>query len=103
MTLAISLGLVAHLGVAQPSAPKPVYFSLIVSYGEFGFDSSGGIPSVDIALNYINRSQILPGYQLMYEKPRNSKVGKILYHLSAHCVTVNHSVGHKYRFAVYTH
>ena len=76
VALAISLGLVAHLDAARSPDPKPVvYFSLIVSYGEFGFDSSGGIPAVNISLKYIDRNQILPGYQLMYERVLNSKVG----------------------------
>jgi len=76
LALAISLGLLAHLDAVRSSDQKPVvYFSLIVSYGEFGFDSSGGIPAVNISLNYIHRNQILPGYQLMYERVLNSKVG----------------------------
>ena len=69
VTLAVSL---ATLAVGY--AATPVYFSLIVSYGEFGFDSSGGIASVDIALDYINRTQLLPGYDLQYKSVRNSKV-----------------------------
>ena len=52
-----------------------VYFSLIVSYGEFGFNSSGAIPAVDIALDYVKRNQILPNYNLTYESARNSMVG----------------------------
>ena len=53
---------------------KPVYFSLIVSYGEYGFNSSGAIPAINIALEQMRKSNILPGYNLTYEVARNSKV-----------------------------
>ena len=59
---------------AVSQSSTPVYFSLIVSYGEFGFNSSGGIPAVDIALDYINRSHLLSEYELRYKTVRNSKV-----------------------------
>ena len=66
--------LVIYICAAVGQSATPVYFSLIVSYGEFGFNSSGGIPAVDIALDYINRSQLLPEYELQYKTVRNSKV-----------------------------
>ena len=48
---------------------------LITSFGEFGFNSSGAIPAADVALDDINRnSSMLPGYRLVYDKPRNSQV-----------------------------
>ena len=48
---------------------------LITSFGEFGFNSSGTIPAADVALEDINRnSSMLPGYRLVYDKPRNSQV-----------------------------
>ena len=62
------------LFAAVGESATPVYFSLIVSYGEFGFNSSGGIPAVDIALDYINRSHLLSEYELRYKTVRNSKV-----------------------------
>lgn len=52
----------------------PVYFSLIVSGGENGYRSSGAIPAVHIALEEIERHQLLPGYNLTYVKAQNSKV-----------------------------
>lgn len=59
--------------LAGPS--NNVYFSLIVSNGEFGYNSTGAIPAVDIALEYVKSNQILPDYNLMYERVGNSKVG----------------------------
>ena len=56
------------------STDKPVYFSLIVSYGEYGYNSSGGIPAINVALEQIRARNILPGYNLTYELARNSKV-----------------------------
>ena len=53
---------------------EPVYFSLIVSGGENGYRSTGGIPSVDLALEAVQKNQLLPGYNLTYDKIRNSKV-----------------------------
>ena len=50
-------------------------FMLITSFGEFGFNSSGAIPAADVALDDINgNSSVLPGYRLVYDKPRNSQV-----------------------------
>ena len=56
------------------STDKPVYISLVVSYGEYGYNSSGAIPAINIALEQIRDSNILPGYNLTYEEERNSKV-----------------------------
>ena len=53
---------------------QPVYFSLIVSGGENGYRSSGAIPAIHIALEEIERHQLLPGYNLTYVKAQNSKV-----------------------------
>lgn len=59
----------------------PLYFSLILSYGEFGFNSSGEVPAVDIALEQIYYADILPGYRLQYQSVKNSKVRlRVLYH-----------------------
>ena len=53
---------------------KRVYFSFIVSNGEYGYRSSGAVPSIDLALEAVQDLQILPGYNLTYETVRNSKV-----------------------------
>ena len=62
---------------------KQVYFSLIYSGGEYGYKSVGGIPAIDIALEAIEDQQLLPGYNLTYDTPRNSKV-KYSYLLCMH-------------------
>ena len=50
-------------------------FMLMTSGGQFGFNSSGYMPAVDMALEDINNdSSILPGYYLMYDRLRDSKV-----------------------------
>ena len=60
-------------------------FMFITSFGEFGFNSSGGLPAAEMALEDINNDpDILPGYNLVYDRIRNSKVysvAAILTHL----------------------
>ena len=52
-----------------------ITFMYIVSSGEHGFDSSGAIPAIDMALEDINgNDNILPGYNLVYDKVRDSEV-----------------------------
>ena len=63
----------------QSSDDKPVYFSLIASRGENGFNSSGSIPAREIALERINNETVLLGYNLTHEAARNSKVLYIRY------------------------
>ena len=53
---------------------KKVYFSLIISGGENGYRSSGGIPSIDMALKAVAKMEILPGYNLTYKDIQNSNV-----------------------------
>ena len=50
-------------------------FMMIVSYGQHGLNSSGALPAVDMALEHINSDpDILSGYNLMYDKVRDSMV-----------------------------
>ena len=70
--LFIAIVLLLHQDVQ--SDDKPVYFSLIVSRGENGFNSSGSIPAIEIALETIKNKAVLPGYNLSHEAARNSKV-----------------------------
>ena len=50
-------------------------FMLITSYGQYGYNSSGALPAADMALEDINSDpDILPGYNLMYDKVRDSMV-----------------------------
>ena len=62
---------------------KPVYFSLIVSRGEHGLNSSGVIPAVNISLEMIEQRQLLRNYNLTYVTAQNSKVGRLLYSISS--------------------
>ena len=68
--------IVTLVGVCAGEDTKPVYFSMIISGGEYGYNSSGGIPSIDIALEAVQRRQLLPGYNLTYDRIRNSKVAR---------------------------
>ena len=72
------------------STDKPVYFSLIVSYGEYGFNSSGGIPAINIALEQIRARNILPGYNLTYEVEGNSKVRSIIIASNCLCLLIQY-------------
>ena len=74
--LLIALSLLFSTTSAQDSSSKqPVYFSFIYSGGGAGgFDSSGVIPAVDIALEEIERNNLLPGYNLTYDQPIDSEV-----------------------------
>ena len=64
--------------LCQP--PAPVYFSFIYSGGGAGgFDSSGVIPAVDIALEEIERNNLLPGYNLTYDQAVDSQVWLAIY------------------------
>ena len=65
--------------VQAKNETKPVYFSLIVSRGEHGYNSSGVIPVIKIALDQIARQQILRNYSLTYATEQNSKVGRLLH------------------------
>ena len=64
----------AHLVRTENETVKTVYFSLILSKGEYGFRSWDLIPAIDLALEAIKDQQLLPGYNLTYESARNSKV-----------------------------
>jgi len=44
----------------------PLTFSLIVSYGRYGYNSSPSIPAIELALEHINNSGVLLDYELQY-------------------------------------
>ena len=44
----------------------PLNFSLIVSYGRYGYNSSPSIPAIELALEHINNSGVLLDYELQY-------------------------------------
>ena len=54
---------------------KNLTFMLVTSWGGFGYNSSGTLPAAEIALRNINnRPDLLPGYNLVYDQVRDSKV-----------------------------
>lgn len=59
---------------ATTAGRTPLTFSLIVSYGRYGFNSSGNIPAIDLALEHINSSGVLGDYELQYSTVKNSEV-----------------------------
>ena len=51
----------------------------VTSFGQFGLNSSGAIPAADIALEAINADpNILPGYDLVYDRIRDSEVSQLV-------------------------
>lgn len=69
---ALFLFLAASSGPA--SGATPLYFSFITSFGQFGYNASGVVPAVDLALEQINnRSDLLAGYKLGYLRLQDSK------------------------------
>ena len=63
--------------VSSPANDTKVYFSFIVSGGENGFSSLGGIPSIDLALEGVEKKGLLPGYNLTYDNISDSKVNML--------------------------
>ena len=62
-------------GLVVASQPQNLTFMMVASFGQHGFNSSGALPAVDMALEDINSDpDILPGYNLMYDKVRDSMV-----------------------------
>lgn len=57
----------------------PITFSLIVSYGRFGYNSSPSIPAIDLALQHIHSSGVLGEYKLQYLSVKDSEVSVSLY------------------------
>ena len=52
----------------------PLTFSLILSYGRDGYNSSGTIPAIDLALEHVNSLGVLGEYQLQYSSVKDSRV-----------------------------
>ena len=58
---------------------RTIYFGHITSFGKSGFNSSGAIPAVDLAVEHINNnSTILPRYKLMSTPVMDSGVSYII-------------------------
>ena len=63
----------AHKFACDTSKQPVLWFSYTTARG--AFDSSGGIPAVDLALEQINNSsEILPNYTLCYDSVKDSRV-----------------------------
>ena len=53
-------------------------FMFVTSFGQSGFNASGVVPAADIALEDINNHpDVLQGYNLVYDKVRDSQVEKL--------------------------
>ena len=76
MKLAAAISLLISLLPCTTAAQTPLYFSLISSFGRYGFNSSGTIPAMEIALERVEEMQILPGYKLENSPVRDSEVRK---------------------------
>lgn len=74
LLLVAALSSLQH-SVGGQSENTNLTFMLIISYGEFGFNSSGGLPAAEMALEDINSNpDMLPGYNLVYDRIRDSQV-----------------------------
>ena len=58
-----------------PQTNENLTFMFITSSGRFGLNSYGAIPAAEIALDAINAApNLLPGYDLVYDRVRDSEV-----------------------------
>ena len=75
-SVAVSIAAILLAIIHQSAAEdKNLTFMFITSSGLFGYNSSGTRPAADIALKMINeRSGLLDGYRLVYDKVRDSQV-----------------------------
>ena len=75
MAVRLILLCMASLGPGFVRPTTNLTFMFITSFGQYGFNSSGAVPAADMALEDINSdSNILPGYNLVYDKLRDSEV-----------------------------
>ena len=62
----------------QSAINRNLTFMFVTSFGQFGLNTSGVVPAADLALEDINTNpDILPGYNLVYDTVRDSRVGSI--------------------------
>lgn len=82
--LFLSLTLAVHSGTSSGATSLDLIFSFITSFGRFGFNASGVVPAVDIALEHINsHPDLLAGYKLGYLSVRDSEVSVYIYNARA--------------------
>ena len=61
--------------MSQTTASKKIiYFGHITSFGASGYNSSGSVPAVELAVEHINNNPILPGYMLVSTPVQDSGV-----------------------------
>ena len=69
----VSILMLSILEVVQSN--QNLTFMFMTSFGRFGLNSSRAVPAADIALEAINANpNILPGYNLIYDRVRDSEV-----------------------------
>ena len=57
------------------SNTRRIYFGHITSFGDSGYNSSGAVPAVELAVEHINNNpSILPGYKLVSTPVQDSGV-----------------------------
>lgn len=88
--VAIAWLLVLLLSWYEAAAQTHLYFSLIISFGRYGFNSSGTIPAMKIALDRVREMQILPGYVLENSPVRDSEVS--IDKLEGYCNSYNYAI-----------
>ena len=88
----IALLLLACVISAGGSAsPHNLTFMMIASFGQYGFNSSGALPAADMALEDINSDpDILVGYNLTYDKVRDSMVGQYVFNKQETAIDHSH-------------
>ena len=72
-TAAVTILLLLTINV-QDGVAKVLNFSLIVSFGLNGYNSSGAIPGIDLAVERIAEREVLPDYRLQYSEVQDSEV-----------------------------
>lgn len=62
--------------MSEGESIKNLTFMFITSFGQFGLNTSGVVPAANLALGDINANRdILPGYNLVYDRVRDSQAG----------------------------
>ena len=70
---------------------KNITFMFVTSFGQFGLNTSGVVPAAGLALEDINANpDMLPGYNLVYDRVRDSQVGCIKIRMTLYCYSTLH-------------
>ena len=71
----ILLSLVTLVSFGHATGVIPLHFSFIASLGHLGFNASGVVPAVNLALEHINaRPDLLAGYEFGYISVKDAEV-----------------------------